>query len=221
MKRHLRLTTVLAAAGLAVAVLAGCAAPSYTYAADTADHAYFKVPSSWPQVSTTALSAEQKADLAQSAAGPLGGAFAWSRAYSGATAARGTLLAGSQTPVVYSSVQNLSSGLRGALSLDQMQDLIFPVTSEGRQQAAAAGDQISGFQQGPVKTISLPGGIHGINEVYAFNVNGMPDAFDQTVLTNTDTTKLYLLLVQCYESCFESHATQINAVVNSYTVRGS
>ena len=35
------------------------------------------------------------------------------------------------------------------------------------------------------------------------------------------TTKLYLLLVQCYQACFISHRPQIATVVNSFTVDGS
>jgi hypothetical protein len=70
-------------------------------------------------------------------------------------------------------------------------------------------------------TINGPGGVRGINELFEYNVNGEPDAFDQTVLTNSATTKLYLLLVQCYQGCFASHVAQIKAVVDSFTVRGS
>ena len=62
--------------------------------------------------------------------------------------------------------------------------------------------------------------MRGINELYEYTVSGRPDAFDQTVLTNSDTTKLYLLLVQCYQDCFISHQSQIKAVVESFTVRG-
>ena len=52
---HLRRTvTGIVAAGMAVltgGTLAGCGAPAYNYAKDTGDHAYFKVPADWHQVS--------------------------------------------------------------------------------------------------------------------------------------------------------------------------
>ena len=216
------MAAALATAGLAVAALAGCGAPSYTYAADTADHAYFKVPASWQQINPRQLAEVQNAYLGNSAAGAAGGSFIWSRAYSGTTRPTlQTLLIGSQTPVVYASVQSLSDALRSALSFDEMRDLLFPVTSQARQAATAAGQNITGFSLVSSTTITLPGGIHGINELYEFDVGGLPNAFDQTVLTNSDTTKLYLLLVQCYQSCFASHLAQIKAVVQSFTVRGS
>jgi len=221
--KQLRRTAVaVTLAATALALIAGCGAPSFKYAADSADHAYFKVPASWQQVSPDKLAAVQGALLNNSAAGPAGGSFIWSRAYSGAQKpALSTLLVGSNTPAVYASVQSLKDALRSALSFDEMRDLLFPVTSQARQAAAAAGENLTGFSLVQSTVISLPGGIHGINELYEFNVGGLPDAFDQTVLTNGDTTKLYLLLVQCYQDCFASHAAQIKAVVDSFTVRGS
>ncbi len=203
-------------------MLAGCGAPSYTYAADTADHAYFKVPAGWQQVDPGTLAQVQSAFLSKSAAGAAGGSFTWSRAYSAAARpALTALLTGSPTPVVYASVQSLRASLRAALSFDFMRDLLFPVTSQARQQAAAAGQHLTGFNLVTSTTISAPGGVRGINELFEYDINGQPDAFDQTVLTNSGTTKLYLLLVQCYQGCFASHAAQIKAVVDSFTVRGS
>lgn len=223
MKRQLlRTAATMLAAGAVLAVVAGCGAPAYTYAADTSDHAYFKVPSSWQRVDPTKLAQVQSAFLTNSAAGSAGGSFIWSRAYTQtAKPALTSLLTGSQNPVVYASVQNLKDSLRSALSYDFMRDLLFPVTSQARQQASAAGEQLSGFDLVSSTTINGPGGVRGINELFEYNVNGEPDAFDQTVLTNGATTKLYLLLVQCYQGCFASHVAQIKAVVNSFTVRGS
>jgi hypothetical protein len=223
LKRQLRRTAAaFATAGAALALLAGCGAPSFRYAADNADHAYFKVPSSWQQLSPDKVATIQNSLLTNSAAGPAGGSFIWSRAYSQTTTpALSTLLVGSHAPAVYASVQSLKDALRSALSFDEMRDLLFPVTSQARQAAAANGDNITGFTLVSSTVISKPGGIHGINELYEFDVGGLPDAFDQTVLTNSDTTKLYLLLVQCYQDCFASHVAQIKAVVQSFTVRGS
>lgn len=222
MKRQFcRTAAVFATAGAALALLAGCGAPAYQYAADSADHAYFKVPTSWQQLSPDKVAAVQSS-LTNSAAGAAGGSFIWSRAYSGAQKpVLNTLLVGSSTPAVYASVQSLKTALRSELSFDEMRDLLFPVTSQARQAAAAAGENLTGFSQISSTVISEPDGIHGINELYEFDVGGVPDAFDQTVLTNSDTTKLYLLLVQCYQDCFASHAAQIKAVVDSFTVRGS
>jgi hypothetical protein len=222
LKRQLRRSAAaILAAGTALALLAGCGAPTYTYAADTSDHAYFKVPSSWRPVSSQTLTEFQTA-LKNSAIGAAGGSVVWSRAYSETTKpALTALLSGSNKPVVYASVQSLSTSLRAQLSFDEMRDLLFPVTSQARQAASAAGQQLTGFNLVTSSTITGPNGIHGINELFEYNVGGLPDAFDQTVLTNGATTKLYLLLVQCFQDCFATNAAQIRAVVDSFTVRGS
>jgi hypothetical protein len=220
--RQLLRTAAAIAAGVVLTLVAACGAPAYTYAADTADHAYFKVPSSWQQVDPTKLAEVQNAFLTNSAAGSAGGAFTWSRAYTETPKpALGSLLTGSQTPVVYASVQNLKDSLRAELSYDFMRDLLFPVTSQARQEANAEGEHLTGFDLVTSSMITEPDGVRGINELFEYDVNGEPDAFDQTVLTNSETTKLYLLLVQCYQGCFASHVDQIKAVVDSFTVRGS
>ncbi len=223
--RQLRRTATAvtaAAAALAMTGLAGCAAPAYTYAADLSDHAYFKVPSGWQQVNSHSLADAQLVLLSRSAAGPPGGKFAWSRAYAAAVdPPPNALLSASQTPVVYASVQNVTDSLRAELSFDYMRDLLFPVTSTDRQEAAAAGDKLTGFRLVYSNTITTKAGVRGINELFEYDINGLPDAFDQTVLTNSATTKLYLLLVQCYQSCFVSNEAKIKQVVDSFTVRGS
>lgn len=222
MIRQLRRTAIgLVAVGAMLAGLTACGAPSYTYASDSHDQAYFKVPASWPQVNPQEVSTVQQA-LSRSLAGAAGGKFAWSRAYdSAANPAASGLLIGSRTPVVYASVQDVRSSLRATLSFNQMRDLLLPVTSTGRQAAAAQGLRLAGFNLLASATITTKDGVRGINELFEYSVGGQLNAFDQTVLTNSETTKLYLLLVQCYQSCFVSHAAQIKDIVNSFTVRGT
>lgn len=211
----------LAAAGTLLITLSSCAAPSYNYASDTADGAFFKVPSSWQQVSASSVAAVQN-ELSQSAAGAEGGAFDWARAYSPlGSESPNELLAGSAEPVVYASVQTLSASLRSDLSFNNMRDLLLPVTSQARSQAQQQGSTLTGFQSIGSSTITDSNGVRGINELFEYDVNGQPDAFDQTVLTNSSTTKLYLLLVQCYQACFVAHEAQIKTVVSSFTVEGS
>jgi hypothetical protein len=209
------------AAGMMAAGLTACAAPSYTYATDSADHAYFKVPASWPEVGPQAM-LDVQTELGKTLAGSGAGTFAWARAYDAAAhPAPAALLFGSHTPVVYVSVHDLRTSMRDALSFNQMRDLLFPVTPTARQQAAAAGVKLSNFNVVINDTITTKDGVRGINELYVFTVGSQAFAYDQTVLTNSTTTKLYLLLIQCEQHCFLSHAAQIRTIINSFTVRGS
>jgi hypothetical protein len=206
---------------LAVGALSGCGAPAYTYVADKNDNSYFKVPSSWHQVNAQFVTQAQNL-LTRSFAGSAGGTLEWSRAFADtASPSAETLLDASSNPVVYASVQDMKLSLRGELSFNVMRDLIFPVTPSAREEAAEAGEKLEGFQSIGYTLLTDKYDMRGINEVFEYDIGGQPDAFDLTVLTNAQTTKLYLLLVQCYQSCFLAHESQITAVANSFTVRGS
>jgi hypothetical protein len=223
--RQLRQTVAgLVAAGLAVicgGVLSGCGAPAYSFASDAHDQAYFKVPSNWHQVNQQLVIQVQDNLLAKGPAGYTGGPYTWSRAYSAdPDQPAQTILDGASEPVVYASVQNLRGSLRAYLSFDEMRDLLFPVTITDRQEAVAEGEKLSGFVQLSNATLTNKYGMRGINELFEYDINGLPDTFDQTVYTNAATTKLYVLLVQCYQACFLSHEAQIAAVVQSFIVRG-
>jgi hypothetical protein len=211
------------AAGLVLLAggLSACGAPAYTYVSDKTDNAYFKVPSTWHQVNAQFVTQAQTL-LTKSLAGAAGGTLEWSRAYAETTSPTAeSLLDSANTPVVYASVQNMKLTLRGELSFNVMRDLLFPVTQGARQEAAAEGEKLPGFQSIGWTVITTKSNMRGINEVFEYDVSSQPDAFDLTVLTNAQTTKLYLLLVQCYQACFVAHGSQIAQVVNSFTVDGS
>ncbi len=85
---------------------------------------------------------------------------------------------------MYASVQDLGATLRSELSFDFMRDLLFPVTSQARQEATAAGEKLTGFNLVASTMITGSDGVRGINELFEYDIGGQPDAFDQTVLTN-------------------------------------
>lgn len=222
LRRTVMIAAVAASLAVAAAALAGCAAPAYTYAADGRDHAYFKVPASWDQVPARALASAQDALLKKTEAGAAGGQYIWSRAYAAVPdPGAADLLQSAPVPVVYASVQSMRVALRSGLSFDEMRNLLWPVTQSARQLAAANGVKFSGFSLLGSSTLTTADGVRGINEIFEYDFGKVLDVFDQTVLTNTATTKLYLLLVQCDQSCFAKYLPQIKAIVESFTVRGS
>lgn len=217
-----RSAIALFAAGCLLAAVSACGAPAYTYATDSQDQTYFKVPSSWYQINSREVAEVQSALLAKSPLGSPAGSYSWTRAYSAlANPPADRILTASTEPIVYVSVQNMGATLRSELSFDVMRDVLFPVTATARQEAAAAGAKLTGFQQIASTTITNKYGMRGINELYEYNVGGVPDAFDQTVLTDVGTDKLYVMLVQCYQTCFLANQKQIATVINSFLVRGS
>ncbi len=168
------------------------------------------------------LAVAQAQLLGRSPAGPAGGRLTWSRAYDAAVRPSAShIFAPASEPVAYSSVQAMNAAQRAGLSFDSMRNLLLPVTSAARQAAKKAGATLSGFEAIGDQVITTHDGVRGVNELFGYVINGQPEIFDQTVLTNSATTKLYLLLVQCDQSCFLAHRTQIGNVVRSFTVRGS
>jgi hypothetical protein len=209
--RHLYWLVPLVAVGLSVA---GCLAPQYTYVADNADNAYFKVPPSWHQVNESSL---------QSTEGPSTqeGSYLWSEAYdASAVPSVGHIFSATSSPVAYASVLSLSSAERNDISFNSMRDLLLPVTQAARSAAASAHEDLSGFASLSDQVITDNHNNRGIHEVFQYDLESTPETFDLTVMTNAATTKIYFLLVQCSTTCFADNYQEISNVVNSFTVGG-
>ena len=101
-----------------------------------------------------------------------------------------------------------------------MRDLLLPVTASARKAASADHEELEGFQSLSDQVITDSDHNRGIREIFDYDLGTAPETFDLTVMTNSDTTKLYFLLVQCTETCFASNYKQISDVVDSFTVGG-
>jgi hypothetical protein len=201
--------------GLVVGLSAeGCAAPSYNYVADYSDNAFFKVPPSWHQVNESTLESAEGSSNSD-------GTFLWSRAFDASSQPSVQhIFAATAVPVAYASVISMSSSERAGFSFNSMRDLILPVTSAARQAAAEQNESLTGFQSLSDQVISNSNGYRGIREIFSYTLGAVPETFDLTVMTDSATTKLYFLLVQCDDACFENNYNQISAVVGSFTVGG-
>jgi hypothetical protein len=210
--RHLYSVAALVVVGFSVA---GCSlAPQYTYVSDSADSAYFKVPPSWHQVSESSLQSAEGSSSQE-------GSYLWSRAYDANTKPSvDHVFAVTSHPVAYASVISLSSNERSEMSFNSMRDLLLPVTAAARKAASASHEELEGFQSLSDQVITDSDQNRGIREIFNYDLGTSPETFDLTVLTNSSTTKLYFLLVQCTETCFASDYKQISDVVDSFTVGG-
>jgi hypothetical protein len=209
--RHFWRVALLIIVGLS---LAGCFAPDYTYVADSGDNAYFKVPPNWHQVSESSLEQVQGTSGSE-------GTYLWSRAYDASSSPSVQhVFSTSAEPVAYASVLGLSATQRDNVSFNSMRDLLLPVTSQDRSAASAAHAGLPGFQSLADEVITNGNHDRGINEIFDYNLGLTPETFDLTVLANSDTTKIYFLLVQCTETCFVANYPEIEKVVGSFTVGG-
>src|ERR1700722_12965822 len=117
---------------LAMVGLSACGAPAYTYVADSAAKAYYKVPTQWHEISQQDLNAALKA------AGGLGAGI-WSTAFDAGTAPSGSnfLAPTIAKPFVFAEVGTLSSTVSNEISYNVLRDFMLPVTSDSREQDAA------------------------------------------------------------------------------------
>ena len=190
-------------------IVTGCAAPQYTYVANSGASTYFKVPNAWHKIGDSALQKE---------VGGSGGA--WLVAYEAGTkpAASDYQSFDTSEPFVFAQVGQLNSTASSQLSYDSLRDIILPVTSTARQNAQAQGLPLSGFTQIRDQTLTLSQGVHGVRETFDYTYAGMADTFDVVALTNADVTKLYLLVLHCTTTCYSNDQTAINDVMSSFTI---
>ena len=196
--------------------LSGCAAPQFTYVANSGASTYFKVPYSWHKISDSSLSNEMQRDTGSSGAG-------WTVAYDGGTSpSAGDFLSfGAAKPFVFAEVGKLSPTAINQLSYDVLRDIFLPVTTSTRQNAAAQGFPFTDFKQIRDQTLTLSQGVHGVRETFDYTYAGGTDTFDEIALTNADQTAVYLLVLHCTTSCYSNDQTDINNVMSSFTIRSS
>ena len=194
--------------------LSACGAPGYTYVADTPAKAYYKVPSQWHEISQKDL------DSALKAAGGSSDGI-WSTAFDAGMAPSGNnfLAPSINKPFVFAEVGTLSSTVSNELSYNMLRDFMLPVTSDSRQQDAASGFPLTDFKQLRDQTIAGKQGVHGVRETFQYTFpGGVADTFDESVLTNSDQTVVYFLMVHCTNSCYSQNQNNINTVMSSFTV---
>jgi hypothetical protein len=201
--------------------LAGCAAPQFTYVANSSSGAntstFFKVPYGWHKISDSALSSALKTATGGSGAG-------WTAAYEAGVkpTANDFLAFGTTQPFVFAEVGQLNSTASNELSYDTLRDFFLPVTSTARTSASTQGFPLTGFKQIRDQTLSLSQGVHGVRETFDYTYTGnVTDTFDEVALTNADQTVVYLLVTHCTTSCYSKDLSQINDVMSSFTIRSS
>ena len=192
-------------------MVSGCAAPQYTYVANSNANTYFKVPYGWHRISDSAL---------QKDTGSSGGG--WLVAYEAGTKPTASDFQSFENtePFVFAEVGELNSTASAQMSYDGLRDIFLPVTSTARQNASAQQDfPFTDFQQIRDQVLMFSQGVHGVRETFDYTYNGVADTFDQVALTNADQTELYLLVLHCTTSCYSHDQTEINDVMSSFTVR--
>jgi hypothetical protein len=203
---------------LLVAIAAtGCAAPQFTYVADSSANAYFKVPYGWHKISDASLAAQFKEPGAV-----FGGSGMWDVAYDAAPAPTAVhLFSDTATqPFAFAFVTPLSATAANAMSYNGLRDVMLPVTAAARAAAAKSKFPLTGFRL-LRDTVLTPGqGVHGVWDTYDYTYpGGVTDTFDQVAYANGNDTEIYVLEVHCLASCYNQNRSEFNTIMSSFTVR--
>jgi hypothetical protein len=203
---------------LAVGAAAGCAAPQFTYVADSSANTYFKVPYGWHRISDVSLAAQFKTP--SSALGQNG---TWDIAYDAALAPTAVHLfsPNATKPFAFAFVAPLNLSASQTLSDNGLRDALLPVTSAARLAAEQGGSfPLTHFRLLRDRVIKPGSGVHGVWDTYSYTYpGGTTDTFDQVALTNSDKSQLYVLMVHCIATCYTHDRDQIDTIVSSFTVR--
>jgi hypothetical protein len=204
---------------MATLLLAGCAAPAYTYVTNSAEHTYLKVPSAWQPINQKELEGALGVDPGFPAADQ----GLWLAAYDAAATPSLSHLLGMQAevPAVLVGVKDLPTSARGQVSLDNLRDFFFPVSPPGRQaDAADPTSSRSGFQLFADEVLTPGKGVRGVHVVFRYSfAGGPPQMFDQTTYVNDDASKIYMFFVRCSTECYTKRQQEISTVVSSFTVQ--
>ena len=208
-----------AGALLALAALAGCGAPEYTYVTNSADHTYLRIPYSWHPIDERALGEAiglDPTDEKQQAG-------FWLEGYDADATPSADHLLGqhSAAPAVFIGVRDVPESARGQISLDLLRDLFRPVSATARGEAAMnPASPFTGFALMNDEVLTPGKGLRGVHVVYRYRISGGPSqVFDQIAYVNDDASKLYMFYVRCSTDCYEQRKQEIANVVSSFTVR--
>jgi hypothetical protein len=70
-----------------------------------------------------------------------------------------------------------------------------------------------------LEDVSTADGFRGERMVFNLQVTpGQYVTIDQTALMNNDLTEIYRLLLKCESACYEDHRSEINGIVDSWTI---
>jgi hypothetical protein len=203
---------------LVAVTAAGCAAPQFTYVSDSGANTFFKVPFGWHRISDVSLAAQFKTP--GSALGQVAGT--WDVAFDAdqAPAAVHLFSPNARQPFAFAFVTPLSTTASNAMSYNGLRDVLLPVTSASRAQAAQSSFPLTHFKL-LRDTVVTPGqGVHGVWDIYDYTYpGGITDTFDQIALTNSNNTQLYVLMVHCISPCYSQNRDQLDTITSSFTVR--
>ncbi|MCW2938255.1 MAG: hypothetical protein JWN00_1240 [Actinomycetia bacterium] len=198
---------------------AACGAPQYTYVKNSDSKTYFRIPAQWHRFDDTVLSNVLYGNT-DSATAQLERKLVWTVAYDAARTPSIDHLTtpASDDPIIIASVQPLTAADQGKVSLDALRNLGYMVTPDARQAQAQAGTTDTSFEWLKDQVLTPGNGLRGVREIYNASPGGNLLTTDRTVIASDDG-HLYLLIIRCSAHCYRTHASELDDIARSFTVR--
>lgn len=196
---------------LMTAILAACSTSSVSYVSNKEVGAYFTVPKEWFSVSQKALDKSEFEAIASVTAQQRYDLVRWQTAWAPSRIKASDVLATQPQsfPVAYVRVRDLSNQERNTVSLNSLRDLVFPVTSATAPVTIESDREIS------------QGKFTGVDLTYDITIDGIAQSLRQVALLAPDRSRVYLFVLRCSRTCFQSKSDQINTIADTFTVRGT
>lgn len=212
--------------GLAVATLLACSLIALTscsqtqlYAADKTSGVYLAIPKGWHKISTTQLNNAESKSTADGAAERLA-SVVWQEAYTTSTTTQPKVIFSLSAPdgaVVYVRVRDLNYDEMNSVSYDSLRNLILPITTWLEDPTKANSKFILHDDYERVEKIA-----RGVRTIFTFaDPSGISETVDQTSLVSDDRSRIYVLLVRAPTKYFKVHVKELQAIGDSFTVRGN
>jgi hypothetical protein len=202
-----------ALAALVGLVLAACQPSGFTYVSEQG--AYLKFPSDWHLFESDEVLAHQFSDLTpgtREAVRQQMGAVAFDADPQPDLAHVFELGELDRYPVGFMQVRQLSDAERDQFSLSSLRNQFIPIDDI----LQAAPGRIEPLIQ---QDLTTPEGLRGVRLRFNLALDEGVSTYDQTAYVDAETRTVYLLTVGCTVECFEAHRSQIDQIIESWTIK--
>jgi hypothetical protein len=216
---------LLLIAGCAGLLATACGDSSSQYIENEAFGVFAKLPGDWAVYDTEALltSMNKGDDALSDAALERAQSRVWFRGFdaSNQPSAEGSVELGASEPRGFVQVTSLSQQQRDQINVSGLRSLVIGTDPLAGEQPMGA---LGGIAPEDVEVLAdepaeFEGGYHGNHNVFAVMQDNDVAIVDQTALLDSTSSRLYLFVVSCDETCyFEKSKDDIEAIVESWTI---
>ncbi len=192
---------------------------SQLYAADKKSGVYLALPKGWNKISNQQLNSAESKSTAKGAAERLA-SVVWQEAYTTSPVTTPSSIFSLDSPdgaVVYVRVRDLNYDDMNSISYNALRNLILPITTWLADPTKANSKFVLHDDYERVEKIA-----RGVRTVFTFgDPAGISETVDQTALVSDDRSRIYVLLVRAPTKYFKEHVKELQAIGDSFTVRGN